>query len=72
MPNQPPIPDMEATDAYPDPLGAERTSGIYPQLVNIALSADFPALRVFSNLPVLMERDIRRETDAERARQLSE
>ncbi len=57
---------------YPDPFAERAASGIYPNLTNIALSADFPAARVFSNIPTIVERDIRRETDEERVRRLSE
>ena len=64
------VPDRP--DAYPDPFWGQHHPSVYPRLVNIALSADFPAMRVFSNLPTIVERDIRRECDEERARELAE
>ena len=54
------------SDIYPDPLGLDKGSAIRHSLTDIALAGDMPASRLFSNLTVSLERDIRGEMERER------
>ncbi len=51
---------------YPDPLGIAEKPALFHNLTDIALAGDMPASRLFSNLSVSLERDIRGEMIRER------
>lgn len=59
-------PELDPPMIYPDPLGIAEKPALFHNLTDIALAGDMPASRLFSNLSVSLERDIRGEMMRER------
>lgn len=59
-------PELNPSEIYPDPPGLVKRSAILHSLTDIALAGDMPASRLFSNLTISLERDIRGEIEREK------
>ena len=58
---------LKPSEILPDPLGQAKGAAITGPLSEIPAPWDIPASRLFSNLTTDTERDIRRDTEGERA-----
>ncbi len=61
---------FDPLDIYPDPISEAAQSAKIARLTDEALAGDMPASRLFSSLPASVARDVKRETERERAQVL--
>lgn len=59
-------PRLDPVGIHSDPLGIAEKPALFHNLTDMALAGDMPASRLFSNMSVSLERDVRGEMIRER------
>lgn len=67
MPKKFGVSPLDPLEIYPDPFSKAKETAKIARLTDEALAGDMPASRLFAQLPAEVARDVRRDTERERA-----